>query len=84
MSWSLLLLVIMGPFSSLQDAVSLVRMEDEPEAAARKLTETAFTRGSSDNITCIVVRFLHGRMEVTPLSVTQDQCVPCGGSQDGC
>ncbi|KAG6490227.1 probable protein phosphatase 2C 52 [Zingiber officinale] len=67
-----------------EDAVSLVRMEEEPEAAARKLTETAFARGSSDNITCIVVRFLHGRMEVTPLSVTQDQCVPCGGSQDGC
>lgn len=40
-----------------EDAVSLVRVEDEPEAAARKLTETAFSCGSADNITCIVVRF---------------------------
>ena len=44
-----------------QDAVSLVKMEEEPEAAARKLTETAFSRGSSDNITCIVVKFQHDK-----------------------
>ncbi|GKU89143.1 hypothetical protein SLEP1_g3325 [Rubroshorea leprosula] len=44
-----------------EDAVSLARTEEEPEAAARKLTETAFTRGSADNITCIVVRFHHNR-----------------------
>ncbi|KDP22154.1 hypothetical protein JCGZ_25985 [Jatropha curcas] len=42
-----------------EDAVSLARTEEEPEAAARKLTEAAFTRGSADNITCIVVRFHH-------------------------
>lgn len=42
-----------------QDAVSLARTEEEPEAAARKLREVAFTRGSADNITCIVVKFLH-------------------------
>lgn len=42
-----------------EDAVSLVKMEEEPEAAARKLTETAFSRGSGDNITCIVVKFHH-------------------------
>ncbi|KAG0493862.1 hypothetical protein HPP92_004856 [Vanilla planifolia] len=40
-----------------EDAISLARAEEEPEAAARKLTETAFSRGSADNITCIVVRF---------------------------
>ena len=34
-------------------------MEEEPEVASRKLTETAFTRGSADNITCIVVKFHH-------------------------
>ncbi|GMI99662.1 hypothetical protein like AT5G53140 [Hibiscus trionum] len=44
-----------------EDAVSLARVEEEPEAAARKLTETAFTRGSADNITCIVVRFHHDK-----------------------
>ncbi|XP_009394143.2 probable protein phosphatase 2C 52 isoform X1 [Musa acuminata AAA Group] len=47
-----------------EDAVSLARVEEEPEAAARKLTETAFSRGSADNITCIVVRFHHDKFEV--------------------
>lgn len=42
-----------------EDAVALARTGEEPEIAARKLTETAFTRGSADNITCIVVRFHH-------------------------
>ncbi|MBA0679840.1 hypothetical protein Goari_011586, partial [Gossypium aridum] len=42
-----------------EDAVSLAGAEEEPEKAARKLTEAAFTRGSADNITCIVVRFHH-------------------------
>jgi protein phosphatase 1L len=37
-------------------------MEEEPEAAARKLTETAFSRGSGDNITCIVVKFQHDKL----------------------
>ncbi|KAL6610689.1 hypothetical protein ACP70R_040658 [Stipagrostis hirtigluma subsp. patula] len=46
-----------------EDAVSLVKMEEEPEAAARKLTETAFSRGSGDNITCIVVKFQHDKMD---------------------
>lgn len=42
-----------------QDAVSIARAEEAAEAAARKLTEAAFNRGSADNITCIVVRFNH-------------------------
>lgn len=46
-----------------EDAVSIALGEEEPEAAARKLTETAFTRGSADNITCIVVKFHHDRTE---------------------
>ncbi|CAL9084393.1 unnamed protein product [Musa textilis] len=47
-----------------EDAVSIVRAEEEPDAAARKLTETAFSRGSADNITCIVVRFHHEKTKV--------------------
>lgn len=46
-----------------EDAISLAQAEEEPEAAARKLTETAFTRGSADNITCIVVKFHHKKVE---------------------
>lgn len=60
---SLILFVIhpfyLCAFVLLKDAISLARAEEEPEAAARKLTETAYTRGSADNITCIVVRFHH-------------------------
>ncbi|XP_057532502.1 probable protein phosphatase 2C 11 [Amaranthus tricolor] len=37
--------------------VSLVQNINDAEAASRKLTEEAFARGSSDNITCLVVRF---------------------------
>ncbi|XP_004308002.1 PREDICTED: probable protein phosphatase 2C 76 [Fragaria vesca subsp. vesca] len=48
-----------------EDAISLARTEEEPEAAARKLTGTAFARGSADNITCIVVRFNHEKAEST-------------------
>ncbi|XP_022923113.1 probable protein phosphatase 2C 76 [Cucurbita moschata] len=42
-----------------EDAVLVAGKEEGPEAAARKLTEAAFTRGSADNITCIVVKFHH-------------------------
>jgi protein phosphatase 1L len=45
-----------------QHAVAFVKDEDSPEAAARKLTEIAFRRGSTDNITCIVVEFCHDKM----------------------
>ncbi|VAH61767.1 unnamed protein product [Triticum turgidum subsp. durum] len=40
-----------------EHAVAFVKEEVGSEAAARKLTEIAFTRGSTDNITCIVVEF---------------------------
>lgn len=45
----------------MQDAASLARAEYDPETAARRLTEAAFSRGSADNITCIVVRFHHDK-----------------------
>ncbi|KAG6753699.1 hypothetical protein POTOM_041696 [Populus tomentosa] len=53
-----------------EDAVSIARTEEEPEAAARKLTEAAFTRGSADNITCIVVRFHHNKTD--PSNIQED------------
>ncbi|KAI3471206.1 hypothetical protein Pfo_027869 [Paulownia fortunei] len=46
-----------------EDAVLIAQTEEEPEGAARKLTETAFTRGSADNITCIVVKFHHEKAD---------------------
>lgn len=54
-----------------QDAISIVQTEEDPEAAARKLTETAFTRGSADNITCIVVKFHHKKAE--PVDCPREQ-----------
>ncbi|KAK4480709.1 hypothetical protein RD792_013791 [Penstemon davidsonii] len=54
-----------------EDAVSIAQTEEEPEAAARKLTETAYTRGSADNITCIVVKFHHHHSELTDSESTQ-------------
>lgn len=56
------LLIALGAHS-FQDAVSIAQTEEEPVAAARKLTETAFTRGSADNITCIVVKFHHEKLD---------------------
>ncbi|KAI3735392.1 hypothetical protein L6452_14888 [Arctium lappa] len=53
-----------------EDAVSLALLEEEPESAARKLIETAFSRGSADNITCIVVRLYHEP------SATASECKP--------
>ncbi|TYI39250.1 hypothetical protein ES332_A02G084800v1 [Gossypium tomentosum] len=40
-----------------EDAVALVQQVTDAEAAARKLIKEAYARGSSDNITCVVVRF---------------------------
>ncbi|XP_059629572.1 uncharacterized protein LOC132272437 [Cornus florida] len=40
-----------------KDAVAMVQDIPDAEAASRKLIEEAYARGSSDNITCVVVRF---------------------------
>ncbi|PPD94317.1 hypothetical protein GOBAR_DD08645 [Gossypium barbadense] len=40
-----------------EDAVALVQHITDAEAAARKLIKEAYALGSSDNITCVVVRF---------------------------
>ncbi|GMH07957.1 hypothetical protein Nepgr_009797 [Nepenthes gracilis] len=41
-----------------EDAVAMIKSEQDPEAAAKKLMQEAYQRGSADNITCVVVRFL--------------------------
>ncbi|KAI9200091.1 hypothetical protein LWI28_002649 [Acer negundo] len=40
-----------------KDAVAIAQEETDAEAASRKLIKEAYARGSSDNITCVVVRF---------------------------
>uniref|UniRef100_A0A0D3GHC5 protein-serine/threonine phosphatase n=1 Tax=Oryza barthii TaxID=65489 RepID=A0A0D3GHC5_9ORYZ len=44
-----------------EDAVSLLKAQDGPKAAAMKLTEVARSRLTLDNITCIVLQFHHGK-----------------------
>ncbi|CAD5181049.1 probable protein phosphatase 2C 59 [Musa acuminata AAA Group] len=41
-----------------EEAVAMVKPLQDPEQAAKKLLQEAYQRGSSDNITCVVVRFL--------------------------
>lgn len=40
-----------------QDAITLIKDIKDAETAAKKLTEEAYSRGSNDNISCIVIRF---------------------------
>ncbi|XP_066167292.1 probable protein phosphatase 2C 55 isoform X2 [Oryza sativa Japonica Group] len=44
-----------------EDAVSLLKAQDGPKAAAMKLTEVARSRLTLDNVTCIVLQFHHGK-----------------------
>ena len=41
-----------------QEAVEMVKPIQEPEEAAKRLMKEAYQRGSADNITTVVVRFL--------------------------
>lgn len=41
-----------------QEAVAMIKSITDAEEAAKRLTNEAYQRGSSDNITCVVVRFL--------------------------
>ncbi|KAF8392835.1 hypothetical protein HHK36_021074 [Tetracentron sinense] len=41
-----------------EDAVSMIKSIEDPEQAAKRLMQEAYQRGSADNITCVVVRFL--------------------------
>lgn len=59
-----------------EDAVTLALSEQEPELAARKLIETAFSRGSADNITCIVVRLYNQSPTTQTQTQTQTQTEP--------
>lgn len=41
-----------------QEAVAMIKPIEDAEAAAKRLMQEAYQRGSADNITCVVVRFL--------------------------
>ncbi|KAK8553629.1 hypothetical protein V6N13_062426 [Hibiscus sabdariffa] len=44
-----------------EEAVAMVKPIQDPELAAKRLMREACERGSADNITCVVVRFLTGQ-----------------------
>ncbi|XP_040864937.1 probable protein phosphatase 2C 59 isoform X1 [Glycine max] len=41
-----------------EEAVAMIKPIEDAEEAAKRLMQEAYQRGSSDNITCVVVRFL--------------------------
>lgn len=41
-----------------QEAVAMIKPIQDPKQAAERLMQEAYQRGSADNITCVVVRFL--------------------------
>nr|KJB55147.1 hypothetical protein B456_009G065500 [Gossypium raimondii] len=41
-----------------EEAVAMIKPIQDPEQAAKQLMQGAYQRGSADNITCVVVRFL--------------------------
>ncbi|KAG8069757.1 hypothetical protein GUJ93_ZPchr0006g41545 [Zizania palustris] len=43
-----------------EEAVSMVKPIQDPEQAAKRLLQEAYQRGSADNITVVIVRFLEG------------------------
>lgn len=44
-----------------QEAVAMVKPIEDAEDAAKRLTQEAYQRGSADNITSVVVRFLNNQ-----------------------
>ncbi|CAL5221808.1 g4064 [Coccomyxa viridis] len=40
-----------------QEAINIIKDTPDPEKAAKKLTDAAYTRGSNDNISCLVLNF---------------------------
>lgn len=53
-----LLSALSDVLSFFQEAVEMIKPIGDPEQAAKRLMQEAYQRGSADNITCVVVRFL--------------------------
>ncbi|CAH9107964.1 unnamed protein product [Cuscuta europaea] len=52
-----------------EEAVSMVKPIKEPEEGAKRLMQEAYERGSSDNITIVIVRFLANDDDDHPVAV---------------
>lgn len=66
-----------------QEAVDLVRQIQDPQEASKKLVDYALARFSTDNLSCMVVRFdnkaLRQRKNEAAMGVDGDQATVKGG-----
>jgi protein phosphatase PTC1 len=66
-----------------QEAVDLIRHIQDPQEASKKLVEYALARFSTDNLSCMVVRFdnraLRQRKNEAAMGVEGDQATVNGG-----
>ncbi|KAK3113049.1 mgpp2cl-1, protein phosphatase 2C-like protein 1 [Teratosphaeriaceae sp. CCFEE 6253] len=68
-----------------QEAVDLIRNTQDPQTASRQLVEHALARFSTDNLSCMVVRFDSKAVqqtvarEVAPIGVDGDAATKAGG-----
>ncbi|WZY74671.1 hypothetical protein YC2023_021055 [Brassica napus] len=55
------------------EAVAMVKEVEDPEESAKKLVGEAIKRGSADNITCVIVRFLETASSSHPSSSSSNE-----------
>ncbi|KAG5408300.1 hypothetical protein IGI04_004619 [Brassica rapa subsp. trilocularis] len=56
-----------------EEAVAMVKEVEDPEESAKKLVGEAIKRGSADNITCVIVRFLETASSSHPSSSSSNE-----------
>lgn len=62
-----------------QEAVEVVKEVEDPEESTKKLVGEAIKRGSADNITCVVVRFLESKNANTKADASSSQEIATNG-----
>jgi protein phosphatase PTC1 len=72
-----------------QEAVDLIRNIQDPQAASKALVDHALARFSTDNLSCMVIRFDSQRVQATvnaavePIGVDGDPSSRVGGVSEG-
>ncbi|CAN7068704.1 unnamed protein product [Brassica rapa subsp. trilocularis] len=61
-----------------EEAVAMVKEVEDPEDSAKKLVAEAIKRGSKDNITCVIVRFLDTASSSHVRSSSSNKMPPLG------
>ncbi|XP_013706148.1 probable protein phosphatase 2C 71 [Brassica napus] len=62
-----------------EEAVEVVKEVEDPEESTKKLVGEAIKRGSADNITCVVVRFLESKNAHTKADASSTQEIATNG-----